>query len=731
MEKTATTSPLLVKPWAKKFLFNINSTHQKRALFYDLLGFPVVHWTDSETNPQPKTDTEALKGMGETGAALIEYNERAKILSMVGSMIDTVGEHIDEETGIGRAHVGLRVPGTATGRCGGTDGLNLQNIPKDAGYLTAMVPEPGHKLVTFDICYTSDTEVLTDRGFLRFNEVTTYDKVAAVSPTNLKLAWEHPKRIIWKKYKGPVHTFSNQRGALTVTEGHTMLWAGQQSIPRFASLRAVTKAEQGIPSKTQCSIFVTADEQTKSKHTEHDIWMSTLVQADSFEVKPSKFQVEVSRPAKVKKVEELLGCPGDVRQMRGRQTLVPYRFPLFRYESSLLKGKTLNLESLGSDKASILFDALTFWDGSARRNQLYWRSTDKLSFDQIALYFARSGYAVKESPTVTLSSGKPYYSMRVSKSKATRIKKHVVSQYEGHVGCVTVSTGFILVRHKGVTFVSGNCALEPTVLTSASGCKTLNAVYGPKAPLNGDIYSFVGAQLGGELGRAISATGYDWKNPTPESTAKVKKEAKKWRNIAKVLHLSASYGAGPGKIRQTLGSSGIEISMNETKRLHAQYWSLFGGVKEYEQHLVSMWERNGGWFLNPAGLPQAIAQERIRDIVNSCFAADTLVRVQGYGYLPIQDVTPSMLVWDGLNWVSCAGSKATKVDKVMEIEGVLCTEDHLIMDNNLEWKEAQELDGKDTFTPECPDYSWNDVWQLGCTIFRNCKKIFKERFYMV
>ena len=83
-----------------------------------------------------------------------------------------------------------------------------------------------------------------------------------------------------------------------------------------------------------------------------------------------------------------------------------------------------------------------------------------------------------------------------------------------------------------------------------------------------------------------------------------------------VLH-NCSYGAGPAKIRQTLGSSGIEISMNETKRLHSAYWKLFGGVKTYEKHLVSMWERNGGWFLNPVGLPQAIHQDRIRDIVNS------------------------------------------------------------------------------------------------------------------
>jgi DNA polymerase family A len=604
-------------PWMTKLLFNLNSIHHKRSLFYDRLGFPVVHWTDSETNPQPKINTEALKGMGDTGKALIEYNERAKILSMVGSMINAVGDQIDTETGIGRAHIGLRVPGTATGRCGGTDGLNLQNLPKDAGYLTAMVPQPGHKLITFDICYPAHTEVLTDRGFLRFNEVTSYDRVAAVDPITLALDWEKPKRVLWKKYNGPMHTFSNKKGSLSVTEGHTMLWAGQQSIERFKDLRTICPAQEGIPSLTRNSIFTAATENSATHHTKKELWMACLVQADATQVSDDNFNVTVARPAKVKKVAELLGLTGKKKVMQDHQTLEPYRFPNFVFKSHLLKGKSLFLEQLGTNHAAELFKALAFWDGRMKGTLLYWRSTDKTSVDQIERYFAISGYTVRQYPTTTLPSGKAYYAISISPTKSTRIKKYTQENYEGYVGCVTVNTGFIMVRNKGLTFVSGNCALEPTTLAAASGCKTLNKVYGPGAPEGMDVYSFVSAQLGGELGKAIAATGYDWKNPTAEATAKVKKEAKKWRNIGKCIHLAASYGAGPNRIRQTLGSSGIEISMNEVKQLHSNYWKLFGGVKEYEQHLVSMWERNSGWVLTPAGLPQAVAQERIRDIINA------------------------------------------------------------------------------------------------------------------
>ena len=49
--------------------------------------------------------------------------------------------------------------------------------------------------------------------------------------------------------------------------------------------------------------------------------------------------------------------------------------------------------------------------------------------------------------------------------------------YLGKVGCVTVDTGFILVRSGGQTFVTGNCALEPTTFASVSGETEIQAIF--------------------------------------------------------------------------------------------------------------------------------------------------------------------------------------------------------------------------------------------------------------
>jgi DNA polymerase family A/3'-5' exonuclease len=181
-------------------------------------------------------------------------------------------------------------------------------------------------------------------------------------------------------------------------------------------------------------------------------------------------------------------------------------------------------------------------------------------------------------------------------------------------------------------------SLEQVVLANLSGDEQLMKLYGPGAKPN-DVYSFVGASLPGAVGTGIRAAGYDPDNPTPEGIAAVKKLAKKERAIAKSIVLGASYGAGPAKIRQTLGLQGIEISLGEAKQLHQGYWRLFAGVKQYARWLEAQWERNGGWVLNGIGRPVCVAEDFKRDLVNrvvqsaghDCFMSFSKLLAQALG----------------------------------------------------------------------------------------------------
>ena len=157
-------------------------------------------------------------------------------------------------------------------------------------------------------------------------------------------------------------------------------------------------------------------------------------------------------------------------------------------------------------------------------------------------------------------------------------------------------------------------ALEQVVLAELSKDPALWKLYGPSARPN-DVYLFTGANLP-VIGKTIRAAGYDPDRPTPEGIASAKKLAKKERGIAKVITLASSYGAGAGKIQQTLQLEGIPISLNDCRTIHQGYWQLYAGVKEYEKELLRQLNNNRGWVLNGIGRPLGIASDLEKDIVN-------------------------------------------------------------------------------------------------------------------
>ena len=179
------------------------------------------------------------------------------------------------------------------------------------------------------------------------------------------------------------------------------------------------------------------------------------------------------------------------------------------------------------------------------------------------------------------------------------------------------SKGFLeafIARPGYVIIDTDHSALEQVVLTELSQDPNLWKIYGPNAASN-DIYLFTGANLPG-IGKAIRAAGYDPDNPTPEGIASAKKLAKKERGIAKVVVLSSSYGAGPGKIAQTLSVEGIILSSEEAVAIHRGYWDLYSGVKKFERTLLREYNRNRGWILNGIGRPIGIAADYTKDIVS-------------------------------------------------------------------------------------------------------------------
>lgn len=139
--------------------FNLNSSKQKQWLFYEQLKFPILRETESG---EAAVDGKALLGFGEVGRLFTELTHLTKEHSYVEKCLE-----LTRDTGI--LHPQLRVPGTLTGRCSGSGGLNIQQLPKSKQYLKAWVAREGYCWIDFDFTAIEPivlTELSRDRAML-------------------------------------------------------------------------------------------------------------------------------------------------------------------------------------------------------------------------------------------------------------------------------------------------------------------------------------------------------------------------------------------------------------------------------------------------------------------------------------------------------------------------------------------------------------------------------------
>ena len=72
-------------------------------------------------------------------------------------------------------------------------------------------------------CHDDETEVLTRRGWLRFEDTTLTDEFASVDPDTSRLIFEHPSRIVKLPYIGELVAVSRRTVDFRVTPDHRML----------------------------------------------------------------------------------------------------------------------------------------------------------------------------------------------------------------------------------------------------------------------------------------------------------------------------------------------------------------------------------------------------------------------------------------------------------------------------------------------------------------------------
>lgn len=558
-------------------VFNLSSSQHLGWLIFEAYGVEAVKF--SRKTGAAQVDKAALETLDLPFIpTLLELKKEEKLLSTYIDPILNIHKN-------GKIYPSLQQFGTTSGRysCGG--GLNLQTLPRDDKRIKkGFIAPKGYKIVNADFCLHPKTELLTKRGWIPVLDINQDDLVWQVDKESLKGTWVVPKRIVKREYNGPMYRYGNRRGQFDVTENHTMLFVGQRHKYRKdkEKLRYVQLSQEGIQDTTKNLLLASSTSDTlKTNYSKEDLWKICAIQADgSIQYKTRKdcYRIQVSIPGNREKLRELFG-PGQVaNSIRKGHTLPTETWNTIYYSHPLLDGKDLNIELLGDNQVDEFVEALSFFDGSIdKHGAITWGTTNKALADRVQAYLVRNGYEARHNVLeVKNANHNTFYSLRISKKARVRLRSCDVFQYDysGMVGCVTVESGFILIRSEGQTFVTGNCSLEPRIFSWVSNDDGLKKVYH-----NGlDLYSQV----------AIDTFGLDGVSANEADENYLKKVHPEIRNQIKAIALAIPYGSSPARIAEML-----KIDYKEAKEIIDNYLGTYPELKEYMRRQEQDVIRNG------------------------------------------------------------------------------------------------------------------------------------------
>jgi predicted phosphodiesterase len=270
-------------------------------------------------------------------------------------------------------------------------------------------------------CYIDGTEVLTERGFIDFNDLREDDLVAQFD-MDMKISYHEPISILKRDYSGVMYDINTGYSRQVVTNKHRVL-VGNDFI----------HAENIITNDLK-NIAVTGDGHFADYDISDDLLRLIVnVVCDGCLVLDKKYAE--NKLSKAKSIYNLLN---------GKK-----EFPSF-------------FRKLSKRQANIIYEELSITDGCIKDNGIFWTTTSKNDVDTIQemailnnMYFKNYGEYHNKSG---FDNSKVQYKIKFRKDYSTNSHKSITQfDYNGIVHCLEMPLGTMITRYKTATAFSGNC----------------------------------------------------------------------------------------------------------------------------------------------------------------------------------------------------------------------------------------------------------------------------------
>lgn len=318
-----------------------------------------------------------------------------------------------------------------------------------------------YKWIIFDECFRGDVEILTDKGFKRFDTLTENDIVAQYTDEGF-IEFVKPIRLIKNQYSGDLCKLTLGRGrSCYMTPGHNQVYKRKGSNNwKVGEVKDLKVGHYGtvIP----VSGFNFNGDGTHLTPMEK---LLIAVQADGtlqrHQQNESVYSIQVTKGRKKARLLSILQETQNFTEIKGREEVDRYMVKLPKGDAKLLSTH-FNINMAGTRALEFISEVVQ-WDGSlSMGNTWYYSSKIKENADFVAAVGVQAGFKVLQS--VEEDNRKDSYStihrvyMRPDTNEvSTQPMKKEYIPYEGYVYCVEVPSHKIVVRSEGYTFISGNC----------------------------------------------------------------------------------------------------------------------------------------------------------------------------------------------------------------------------------------------------------------------------------
>lgn len=357
---------------------------------------------------------------------------------------------------------------------------DMLNLPENGVYKTNSDGEiePPH-------CYDGQTEVLTNKGFIRWDSLTGAESIALVDPvTSTFKGFSTDYTLIKNDYEGDIYHYEGKSIDLFVTEGHNLYASriareedrGAENYELFA---ANTLGKYKTYGESSMKMLKSAKRQVGTYTSDSIIALYELIGffigdgslPSDGSVNSIKFHLKKKR--KIEYLQNIVRRipSATLRESKGGHFTVTiagakkFFSQFYNSEGKKTLSSVLGI-CLGQNLVDAIFLGLKNSDGSAKRKTwVYSTSSEDLKEDIIGLG-AMYGYTVTVSnerifdnpnhnTNWILNVGtRPYMLVGDSRSEQTL----TIKNYVGKVYCADTGGNVLIVRRNGKVVLSGNCS---------------------------------------------------------------------------------------------------------------------------------------------------------------------------------------------------------------------------------------------------------------------------------